>query len=145
MFPTDLTSTRKLAYKSVHCSLRFIIWLVYLYNCDLFWRPDPLSSTCHSSLIIKEVPASHTAVVCLLLFSCAVCCSTCFLVMNAWVANRAVLSVFWERWSCRAERNVAEKSACIVSPAISFLSQSLHSAAAAETSISWTDFEQLFT
>ena len=96
MFPTHPTSARMLAHRNSHCfSLRCISWLVNLY--DLFTHPRPLSSTCHSSFIIKEVPGGHTAVVCLLLFCCAVCCSTCLVDMNDRVVNKALLSaVFWK-------------------------------------------------
>lgn len=128
MFPTDLTSAGKLAYKSSHCVLRYISWLVYLYEGDSLTRPHPLSSTCHSSFIIKEVPGGHMAVVSLLLFCCAVCCSMCFVDMN----GRVVFFGGGESEVVVWKGMPLKKSGCMLSPAISILSQSLPSAAAAK-------------
>lgn len=84
---------------------------------DLFACPRPLSSMCHSSFVIEEVPASHTT-------SRRAVCYSCFVEWRA--ASSSVFLLFPGKGKVVVWRGMRlEKSARIHDPAISILSQSL--------------------
>lgn len=116
--------------------LRFISWLVNSFGGLFCACPWPPPSTCCSSFIIEEVPGGHMASwFSVMLFA------HMFSWRKWWAQSLSVFFLFlcfsfsfiflffaWERWSCRVQKNAAEK-VCRSGPAICILSQSLHSVA----------------